>query len=262
MSIPTGALVSESTDRPEISVFWQPGCSSCLKAKEFVAEHGFEFESINIRENPLALGEIEAAGLRSIPAVRRGDTYIYAQSLDDIAELLGVARNVTRLSWGDLIARWDDILEMSKSILLDFNEPVLQRQVISGGNRTIADLGAHIFQVAESFMRQIGDDSIDARAIYLGHLDYIQRREGLIAYVGKTQLEYREFRAASETKKFPSKLNTHYGFQPLLVVLERSVWHSTQHARQLDHVAAGCGAELRISEDLYSGLPLPKRLWT
>ena len=38
---------------PEISeiplkVYWQPGCSSCLKAKEFLIEHGIEFQSINL----------------------------------------------------------------------------------------------------------------------------------------------------------------------------------------------------------------------
>jgi hypothetical protein len=40
------------------------------------------------------------------------------------------------------------------------------------------------------------------------------------------------------------------------------VWHCTQHARQLDVIAAGrLGAEFEIEQELYAGLPLPKRLW-
>lgn len=31
-----------------VKVFWQPGCSSCLKAKEFLARHGVDFESIKL----------------------------------------------------------------------------------------------------------------------------------------------------------------------------------------------------------------------
>ena len=45
---------------PEISatplkVYWQPGCSSCLKTKEFLIENGIEFQSVNVLEDQTAL---------------------------------------------------------------------------------------------------------------------------------------------------------------------------------------------------------------
>jgi arsenate reductase-like glutaredoxin family protein len=30
---------------PEVRVYWQPGCSSCLKTKEFLLDHGVPFVS-------------------------------------------------------------------------------------------------------------------------------------------------------------------------------------------------------------------------
>ena len=34
-----------------LKVYWQPGCSSCLKTKEFLLANGMEFESINVLED-------------------------------------------------------------------------------------------------------------------------------------------------------------------------------------------------------------------
>ena len=34
-----------------LKVYWQPGCSSCLKTKEFLLDNGVPFESINVLED-------------------------------------------------------------------------------------------------------------------------------------------------------------------------------------------------------------------
>lgn len=250
-----------SASRPEISIYWQPGCSSCVKAKEFVAEQGYEFESVNVLKNPAAMQEIMAAGLRSIPVIRKGDKFIYAQSLDDIANFLDVTRNHVKLSQEVLVGRWDDILEKAEAIIQAFDESMLQRHVIPHRERVVRDLSAHVFQIVESFMRQIEDDTIDARAIYLDPREDIKTRNDLLSYVSKTHQEYRDWRKQGGMGAIPARMNTYYGNQPSSQVLERGVWHSAQHARQLDFVAAGMGAELRIPQELYEGLPMPKRLW-
>ena len=35
-----------------LKVYWQPGCSSCLKTKEFLLDHGVTFESIYVLDAP------------------------------------------------------------------------------------------------------------------------------------------------------------------------------------------------------------------
>ena len=42
----------------DFKVYWQPGCSSCLRAKEFLATRGIAYESINVRARPEAMEEL------------------------------------------------------------------------------------------------------------------------------------------------------------------------------------------------------------
>ncbi|TBY59750.1 hypothetical protein E0H39_25650 [Rhizobium leguminosarum bv. viciae] len=258
---PTNAE-SSLESRPEISVYWIPGCSSCVKVKEFISEHGLAFESLNVLERPEAMEEVTRAGLRGVPAVRRANTYAYAQSLDDVAALLGVANKHTKLSCDVLFSRWDDILEKTRAIVAAFDADVLQRPVIPQRDRTIRELCVHTFQVAESFLRQVADDTIDARAIYLDPRPDIQTRADMLSYVDDVRCEYRNTFIPANSSAKPDYLNTHYGQQPFAQVLERGLWHTAQHARQLDHVAAGIGFELQIPQALYLGLPIPNRLWS
>jgi hypothetical protein len=58
-------------------------------------------------------------------------------------------------------------------------------------------------------------------------------------------------------------VKTYYGNRPLHELLERTVWHSAQHARQIIAVLEGFGIKPNgplMAED-YKGLPLPKGLW-
>ena len=46
-------------DEPTVSLdalFWKPGCSSCLRTKEFLIKQGIEFESVNAEAGLRALG--------------------------------------------------------------------------------------------------------------------------------------------------------------------------------------------------------------
>jgi glutaredoxin len=252
---------STTESRPELSVYWQPGCSSCLKTKEFLTELGYEFESVNVLERAEALGELSAAGFRGVPVVRKGATYIYAQSLDDVAALVGTTRADKRLPPDELATRWDEVLNKAHQVIESFDTDTLDREVIPSRPRSVRQLCAHVFQIVESFLTQLEDDTIDARAIYLDPRDDLKTRQQLIDYISSTHVAYREWLSGNGYAAMPDQLRTYYGLQPSTIVLERSVWHATQHVRQLDHVAAGIGEELRVPDSLYAGLPLPQRLW-
>ena len=45
-----------------LKVYWQPGCSSCLKTKEFLFDNGMKFDSINVLEDDRGFKELEALG--------------------------------------------------------------------------------------------------------------------------------------------------------------------------------------------------------
>jgi glutaredoxin len=251
----------QNNQRPAISVYWIPGCSSCLKVKEFVEDQGVSFESVNVAEHQEAMDELVAAGLHGLPVVRKGDRYIYAQFIDNVAELLEVSQHRPRLSQEELLERWEQILEIARNIITGFGEDTLERRAMADRDRSIKVLSSHVFQINDAFRKMIDDGMADTRAIGDDPRANIVTREDLLTYVATMLKQYRAWRAGANGNAIPVRLKTFYGEQPSHRVLERYVWHSTQHTRQLDHVAAGLGSELRVPSELYKDLPLPKRLW-
>ena len=79
-------------------VYWQPGCSSCLRAKEFLAAHGVAYESIDVRARPDARDALARLGARSVPVVARGRRFVFAQDLDELARFVGVDAEMTLYS--------------------------------------------------------------------------------------------------------------------------------------------------------------------
>ena len=71
-----------------IKVFWQPGCSSCLRTKEFLTKQGIDFESINVHNNPAGMAELAALGARSVPVVALSGRYTLCQSFNDVVKFL------------------------------------------------------------------------------------------------------------------------------------------------------------------------------
>ena len=44
----------------DVTFYWLPGCSTCIKAKSYLERHGIrDFELRDIKENPLSRGEVE-----------------------------------------------------------------------------------------------------------------------------------------------------------------------------------------------------------
>ena len=74
-----------------IKAYWQPGCTSCLRMKEFLSKHGVPFVSVNVLEDKDAFAELETLGIRSVPIVRRGKDWANGQVLRDVARVAGIA---------------------------------------------------------------------------------------------------------------------------------------------------------------------------
>ena len=51
-------------------MFWQPGCTSCLRTEEFLTRQGVDYESINVHGGSAAMEELRKLGARSVPSLR------------------------------------------------------------------------------------------------------------------------------------------------------------------------------------------------
>ena len=84
-------MAPSSPDNSVIKAYWQPGCTSCLRMKEFLTKHGVSFVSINVLEDKAAIAELATLGIRSVPIVRRGTDWANGQVLREVARVAGVA---------------------------------------------------------------------------------------------------------------------------------------------------------------------------
>ena len=73
-----------------IKAYWQPGCTSCLRMKEYLTRHGVPFVSVNVLAEPDAFAELAHLGVRSVPIVQRGADWANGQVLRDVARVAGI----------------------------------------------------------------------------------------------------------------------------------------------------------------------------
>lgn len=244
-------------------VFWQPGCSSCLKAKEFLKGYGIAFESINVLADQSGFDDLQTLGAKSVPVVSRGTEFVFAQNLGDVADFVGVERTVTVLPLTELAARLGRVLTVAQSHVRQLPAEISQRQ-LPGRDRTYLDLAYHIFVIAEAFLEAANGGTLT--------YDFFERRPpgqmregGAVAVFGQSTRE-----AVSECwektkcgKALPDQLLTYYGPQSVSDLLERTTWHAAQHTRQLEAVLTGAGVAvvdaLTIAD--LEGLPLPDHVY-
>ena len=95
----------------DLRVYWRPGCSSCVKVKEFLTNLGVEFESVNVSARPEAMDELRELGVRTVPVVARGKEYVFAQELADVSRFIGRDVQFRRLPAAALMQKWLNVLE-------------------------------------------------------------------------------------------------------------------------------------------------------
>ncbi len=241
-----------------LTVYWQPGCSSCLRAREFLHRHGVEFRSVNVRERPEALAELERLGARALPVVTDGSRHVYAQDLAELARFAGIAWQDTALPTAVLAARLPALLAAARGCVAQIPEGALGT-VFTGRDRSYRDLAFHVFEVAGAL--------IDAAEGGTLTFDHFLRRPAATA--GPDDLAHHAAQVEQRVRdwlgrnRWPATVDTYYGRRPFAGVLERTVWHAAQHCRQLEDVVRRLG--VRPAHPLgpaeLDGLPLPEAIW-
>lgn len=251
-------------DSQALKVYWRPGCSSCVKVKEFLSGLGIEYESINVSAVPQAMEELRALGVRTVPVVARGKDYVFAQELADVSRFVGREVAFRRLAAPDLVQKWLTVLEAAQQHVMQIPPERLGERATPGRDRSIRDLAYHIHQVADAFLQAVEGGKEDLTAIYNAPPPAAVRTpEDIRKYGAAVTANLRRWWAGVQDKSCSGIVKTYYGVQPLHHVLERSTWHSAQHARQIIAVLESFGImpERPLTAEDYAGLPMPAGLW-
>ena len=247
-----------------LKVYWRPGCSSCVKVKEFLSGLGVPYESINVSAEPQAMDELRALGVRTVPVVARGSDYVFAQELADVSRFIGREVAFRRLAAPELMQKWLTVLEAAQRHVMQIPLEGLGERATPGRDRSVRDLAYHVYQVADAFLQAVQGGKEDLTAIYNAPPPAAVRSpEDIRKYGAGVTERLQRWWAGVQDKSCSGTLLTYYGAQPLHHVLERCVWHSAQHARQIIAVLEGFGfaVDAPLTAKDYAGLPLPAGLW-
>ena len=240
------------------TVYWQPGCSSCLRAKEFLTAHGVDFVSVNVREDAVGAEALATRGIMTVPIVTRGEAYVHGQDLDELARFIGVDPKREKLPADELTRRIEAILNAAARYVRQIPAEVLTRPM-PGRDRTALDLAYHVAMVVRAFL-----DAMEGGSVTYEHFERRTpsgAKAQTVAFVlQQTAAEFTNWYATADK---PATVRTYYGAQPLHNMLERTCWHVAQHTRQVMTLVsnAGIAPDGPLTSADLAGLPLPQEIY-
>lgn len=259
------AAETDSTTLP-LKVYWQPGCSSCLKCKEFLLEHGVPFVSVNVVADPEGFKELEALGVRLVPIVARGKDWANGAVFRDVARVAGFDYAGHKLlSPEEMKDKVLQNLDAAHRYLTQIPEDVLDN-LLPGRPRSYRQLVYHVFNIPDVFLDRVEHDKPYTYEALKSVLPAsMKTKQDLLDY-GKG---VRDRFAAwwdrdGKTTDFKQPGKVYYGEVSLHEVLERTGWHSGQHTRQIILVMReklGIEPNRALTDADFAGLPLPKNVW-
>ena len=257
--------MSQATAEAPIKAYWQPGCTSCLRMKEFLAKHGVAFVSVNVLEDKAAFAELAELGIRSVPIVRRGADWANGQVLRDVARVAGIAwGGAQMLPVAELAARLVAIQATAQRLFAQLPEARMG-EMLPNRPRSYAQLAYHIFNIADAFLEH------EVQGLPLKEGAYgrvppagMTTRAQILDYgrdvLGRFQAWWEGVGRAAD---FTRKANVYYGDVTLHDYLERTTWHSGQHVRQMMMVLGllGISPDKPVGKETFDGLPMPDKVW-
>ncbi len=248
-----------------LKVYWQPGCSSCLKTKEFLIANGAAFDSINVLEDGNGFRELEALGVKLVPIVARGTDWANGAVFRDVARVAGFKwTRPEMLAAEELTARINGILEGAHRFTGQIPEPALDT-MLPDRPRSYRQLAYHIFNIPDVFLDHVEKGAPYTYEALAGILpDAMTTKQDLLDYGAGVRRRLNSWwQTAGRETDFERDGVVYYGEVTLHEVLERTGWHSGQHTRQLMLVLE----KLEIAPDRpltdadFAGLPMPESVW-
>jgi len=257
--------MAQATAEPAIKAYWQPGCTSCLRMKEFLTRHGVPFVSVNVLADKAAFAELAELGIRSVPIVRRGKDWANGQVLKDVARVAGIKWGGAKmLPVPELVSRLVTIQQAAQRLFAQIPDDKLGQQ-LPNRPRSYAQLAYHIFNIADAFL----EHEVQGLPLKEGAYNRVpppemKTKEQILDY-GRNVLSGIEtwWRGPGQTANFDAKASVYYGNVTLHDYLERTAWHSGQHVRQMMMVLGmlGIAPDRPVGKETFDGLPMPDKVW-
>ncbi|PPR62237.1 MAG: hypothetical protein CFH10_00890 [Alphaproteobacteria bacterium MarineAlpha4_Bin2] len=207
---------------------------------------------------------LQSLGAKSIPVVSKGPDFVFAQSIGDVAEFLGLDVDTKpQLSPQDLIYKYDMILKAAARHIRQIPDDQLGGKILDR-DRTYRQLTYHIFRIAEALMDTANGGELTVSYYADNPPSEMQTVEQIANFGDDVRCRLKAWWASYDQKDGTAIVDTYFGRKPLHEVLERSTWHSGQHVRQIVMAMnefMGVTPKDPLTANDFAGLPLPEKVW-
>lgn len=251
---------------PELTVYWQPGCTSCLRLKEYLTGKGVAYRSVNVLADAQGRAELARLGLRRVPILARGSEWCDGLVLSEVDSLAGIGSLAeSRLTPFELSVKVQTILGVLSSYVRQIPDERFT-EMLPDRPRSFGGLACHIAEIVHYFLQvterghvlQFEDYDHPLPVQYSNSKSLVTFTESVATTFDRWILQSLPIRDMSQT------IDLYYGSQSLHDFLERTTWHAGQHLRQLELVLLlriGVEPDPVLDNRIFAGLPMPKAVW-
>lgn len=191
---------------------------------------------------------------------------MHAQRIDEVADFVRLATtHHVPLPPSVLVERWLAVLTHAQSVMRRMPPERLGDEVAPGREGRVLAHGYHVFRIVEGFFSAVARGESDWVAISMQPpAPDVRTSEQVVRYGDEVKEKLKTWWANAGGEDWARELHVVDGTWKLHPFLERQVWHSLQHTRQLESLLERFGVEPapRIPQELLQGLPLPKAVWS
>ena len=210
------------------------------------------------------MDDLRALGARSVPVVSRGEEYVFAQVISDVVSFLGLEDDPSpELSPADLSARLSRNLDAAVRFVRQMPDAHLERE-LPNRPRSWRVLMHHVFQIPNAFLdlEETGI-ALDYESLVAPPPPELDSSEAIAVFGEQVRARFEAWWMKVENEDFSGQVPTYFGGTTRHEMLERTVWHATQHARQVASLLeqVGVAPDRPLGPADIEGLPLTEKVW-
>ena len=207
---------------------------------------------------------MRSLGARSVPVVARDGKFVYAQVMGDVVEFLGLNEATGPALDPDALAlRADHVLATAIRLTRQMPESALEN-VLPNRPRSWLVLMHHVFQIPAAFL-DCDRAGIPFTYEMLVEAPPVDMRSSVaVAEYGEAvRARFKAWWVTARGGNFSRTISTYFGDTSRHEMLERTVWHTAQHVRQVSALLESVGVrpERPLSKADIAGLPLTDAVW-
>ena len=208
--------------------------------------------------------ELLRLGARSVPVVSKNDKFVFAQIIRDVVDFLELEDgSAPEMSPVELAGCYDGILETAVRLVRQMPDGHLEHE-LPNRPRSWRVLMHHVFQIPKAFldMEQKGE-TLTYESLTASPPDSLRTSADIADFGEVVRDRFRNWWKGSKGQDFSNEVPTYFGGTSRHEMLERTVWHSTQHVRQVTSLLerAGVTPDRPLTKADIRGLPLTEAVW-